>query len=523
MDMTYFIHRLLRIILDLIIKLLALFMPSHQRYLPAITDRLLLEPAVNLVKRIKSGHLKSEDLINAYINRIKLIQPHVNAVADQCYENAIKAAIEVDKRVRHELDGNSPLTGVSIHTQPLLGIPFSGKDGISIKGMKSVCGLVARKDIVADEDATVVTNLKAAGAIPICTTNVPELMMWWHTRNKVFGQSYNPYDKSIVTGGSTGGNGVLISSVGSVLGIASDIGGSTRIPAFFNGVFGHFTTPEVGVMDGHWPPFVADRLKMLSYGPMVRYASDIKPALKVFIGNDVSKLKLDETVDLSKLKVYYMYEIPDPDMTPVSNETRRTLDDCLRHLKSLGAVTEELKLDKFKHSFNIWFACMKTKGVPLFSEELTNRNGRINPYIEIIKSIFGGSNHTIESLVVAAIEGNTPSDEELQKYQKMAVELTTELHQSLGDNGVLLCPTHPDSYVKTNSTLLCFKNVMYTGIFNCLRVCATQIPLGLGSNGVPLGIQVIAKGLNDHLTISVAEEFERRFGGWVPPTSVHIM
>ncbi|CAG2118267.1 unnamed protein product, partial [Medioppia subpectinata] len=127
---------------------------------------LLLEPAVDLVKRIKTGQLKSEVLVKAYIDRIKTVQPHINAVIDERYDEAIIDAIEVDKRVAHELHGNEPLNGVSIHSQPLLGIPFSGKDSVSIKGMLFMAGCPARKGIRATKDAPVCERMRNAGAIP---------------------------------------------------------------------------------------------------------------------------------------------------------------------------------------------------------------------------------------------------------------------------------------------------------------------------------------------------------------------
>ncbi|CAG2174273.1 unnamed protein product, partial [Oppiella nova] len=161
----YYIKRTIRAIIDIFVRIIGLLYPSNQRYLPPITDRLLLEPAINLVKRIQTGQLKSEDLVKAYIDRIKTVQPHINAVIDERYELAIEDAKEVDKRVTHELQGNEPLNGVSIHSQPLLGIPFSGKDSIAIKDMLYMAGCPARKDIRATKDAPSVGRLRNAGAI----------------------------------------------------------------------------------------------------------------------------------------------------------------------------------------------------------------------------------------------------------------------------------------------------------------------------------------------------------------------
>ena len=214
--------------------------------------------------------------------------------------------------------------------------------------------------------------------------------------------------------------------------VSGDIGGSTRIPAFFCGVFGHCTTPQLVPTDKHWPPYPEGRLKLLSYGPTVRYASDLKTALKVFLGPNVSKLRLDENVDLSQLKVYYMYEINDPLLSRVSSETKKGIDRCVQHLQSLGATVREITLDKLEHSFLIWQSFMRVEGITPFAEEMTNRNGAISPFLELIKSVYGGSEHTIEAICTAIFDANPPSDEVLQKAIKIGNELKREVHQLLG-------------------------------------------------------------------------------------------
>ncbi|KAG8231366.1 hypothetical protein J437_LFUL008915, partial [Ladona fulva] len=100
-------------------------------------------------------------------------------------------------------------------------------------------GLYLRRDIKGTEDAAVVAAIKRAGAIPLALTNVSELCMWWESHNTVHGRTYNPYDANRIVGGSSGGEGCLQAAAGSPMGLGSDIGGSIRMPCFFNGIFGH--------------------------------------------------------------------------------------------------------------------------------------------------------------------------------------------------------------------------------------------------------------------------------------------
>jgi fatty acid amide hydrolase 2 len=91
----------------------------------------------------------------------------------------------------------------------------------------------------------------------------------------------------------------------------------------------------------------------------------------------------------------------------------------------------------------------------------------------------------------------------------------------LGNDGIFIYPTHPEAAPKHNVTLLKFINCAYTGVFNTLNVAVTQVPLGLNSEGLPIGVQVVAAPYNDHLTIAVAEELEKQFGGWVPSCQIN--
>ncbi len=164
--------------------------------------------------------MKSEDVVRAYIDRCLLVQPHIRAIIQDSFSLAILEAKQVDKRVEHELDGNPPKDGQSIHSQPFLGVPFTTKDSISVKDMFLTSGLYTRKCMTATEDSEVISLMRKSGAIFIAMTNVPELVMWWDSYNKLYGRTFNPYDKSRICGGSSGGEGALLSSAGSVIGVS---------------------------------------------------------------------------------------------------------------------------------------------------------------------------------------------------------------------------------------------------------------------------------------------------------------
>lgn len=240
----------------------------------------------------------------------------------------------------------------------------------------------------------------------------------------------------------------------------------------------------------------------------------------MFIGPNVSKLKLDERVDLSRLKVYYMYEINDPSLTRVSPQNIKVIDSCVKHLQSLGASVQQIYFSEFEEALLLWMSALRVDGLTPIAQELTNRKGAISPFLELIKSIYGGSQHTFDAIIFSYLDACPPTQEVVEKFRKIGENLRTKIHKLLGNEGIMLFTTYPVNNVKLNAGIFNIKNNSYTGVLTPLQVAITQVPMGLNTKGLPLGLQVIAKAFNDHLTIAVAEEFERKFGGWVSPTII---
>lgn len=146
------------------------------------------------------------------------------------------------------------------------------------------------------------------------------------TRNNLIGDTNNPYDIRRTVGGSSGGEGALIASCGSCFGLGTDIGGSIRMPAFYCGIFGH--KPTVGAINTRGCTFRTGKeaSTMVVAGPMSRHAKDLLPLMKILIEpKQQNVLKLDEPVNVRKLKYYYIRESGDPRCTPVSNELQATM------------------------------------------------------------------------------------------------------------------------------------------------------------------------------------------------------
>lgn len=512
------IHRLIELIARRIYLFIA-FLKGPAKSQPPIKDLTLLCSATTLALKIRNKQITSESVVQSYIDRIKEIQPVLNCIVEDRFEDALKDAKKCDDLLKSK---NAPSPEDLAKEKPFFGVPFSTKDCIAIANMKQTAGLVVRKKIVAKEDAEVVRLMKAAGAIPLVTTNVSELAMWWETSNHLYGTTKNPYNTRHIVGGSSGGEGCLQAAAGSPLGIGSDIGGSIRMPCFFNGIFGHKPSENIVSRDGQYPSAQSeDQDRLLSIGPMCRYAKDLLPTLKILASKNADKLRLEDKVDISKIEFYYMEDDGGQFLiSPVDVEIRDAMRAVVRYLEKAHKIkATKLSIRKLKKSTALWMANMSCKDEKDFTYELTNRNGHIILWWEFVKWALFMSNHTLIALLTAAFErfAVKRGSEKHVKLMQESRDLYQEFQEILGKNGVFLYPTHPTAAPLHHEPLIKPFNFSYTAIINVLGLPSTACPLGVNKQGLPIGIQIVGGLYQDHLTIAVANELERGFGGWVPP------
>ena len=513
--------KFLRILIDKISDVVYGWWFDETEKLPPIKSPLLLDPATDLAFKIINLKVTSEQVVRAFIERIRDVNPVLNCVVDDRFGEAIAEATWIDQQLKtlsHE-------KRLQLQAQkPFLGVPFTTKDCFAVAGLSWTAGLKARQDCKASFDAPTVAAMKKAGAIPLAVTNVSELCMWMESSNTVYGRTSNPYHTGRTVGGSSGGEGCVISSCGSPWGVGSDVGGSIRMPSFFNGIFGH--KPSTGIVDnsGQLPLAHGVINEFLVTGPMCRHAKDLLPMLKVLAEKKEGLLTLSKPVELAKVKFYFMNNDGGfPLISPVSGELRNVQDKFLKAFeKAHGIKSKKANLPLFYHSLLIWSNSMASeKSAPSFSSELAENQGQVNPWLEFIKWCFGISVHTLPALGLAMAQKFVMTDTDMhRRFVKMGERLREELNMLLGDNGVLIYPSHSTTAQYHGQPIIKTFNFAYTAIFNILGNPVTQVPLGLGPSGVPLGLQVVGGPYMDHLTIAVAREAERLFGGWIPPSEI---
>src|ERR1700733_15333486 len=178
--------------------------------------------AREIARRIAARELSAADTLEHFIGRLETVDGKLNAITVELFASARETAAEVDRAVSR---------GEKL--PPLAGVPVTIKECFDLSGTASTFGLSSRRDIIESRDDPYVAALRAAGAVPMAKTNLPQLMIFTETDNPLYGRTNNPWDLERSCGGSSGGEAAAIAAGASPLGLGNDIGGSLRIPAAF--------------------------------------------------------------------------------------------------------------------------------------------------------------------------------------------------------------------------------------------------------------------------------------------------
>lgn len=236
------------------------------------------ETATWLARAIRNGRVSSAEATSGHLERIARLNGPLNAVVVVDREGAMRAARAAD-RARA---AKKPLG-------PLHGVPITIKEAFDVAGLRTTSSHPPLKENVATADASVVARLRAAGAIILGKTNVPELCADFQTDSPLFGTTKNAWDARRTSGGSTGGGAAAVAARLSPLEIGSDIGGSVRNPAHYNGIFSLKPTEWRVPGHGHVPdlPGVTRTIRYMGvYGPLARSVDDLETALRIVAGPD---------------------------------------------------------------------------------------------------------------------------------------------------------------------------------------------------------------------------------------------
>jgi fatty acid amide hydrolase 2 len=473
----------------------------------ALTER----SATALAAAIRAGETSAREVVEAHVALLRRRNPTLNAVVADRYEAALADADAADARIAAAED---PAT-----LPPLLGVPCTIKESIALAGMPNCTGLVARAAVRSEQTAPAAQRLIDAGAIPLGVTNTSELCMWIESNNRVYGRTSNPYDATRIAGGSSGGEGAAVGSGGSPVGLGSDVGGSIRGPAFFNGVFGHKPTPGLVPMTATYPPVGETEVaRMVANGPLTRRAEDLMPLMRTLAGPDgvdpsTRAVELGDPggVQLDGLRVVIA---EDGFVSPIARELLAAREQAAGALAAAGARVERVSMRAMRGIYEPFLAALGD-GDETLHELIVGEGAEHATWRSLLRR--GGPHTTPTRLLLGAerLSARAPAAR-AQRMIEAGRAFANAVAETIGD-GVMLHPPYPNVAPRHGRTIGRLWWIHPMAVFNLAATPVTQVPLGLGRAGLPLGVQVAAAPDRDHVSIAVALELERVFGGWVPP------
>src|SRR6201997_2278046 len=303
--------------------------------------------ATELAQRIARRKLSSAEVVDAHLARIDAVNPAINAVVRVLADEARAAAGAADRRLA---------AGETVG--PLHGVPFTVKENIDMAGLPTTWGVPALAQAVVPADAPVVERMRAAGAIPIGRTNLPDMALRIHTDSSLHGLTRNPWHPGRTAGGSSGGEAAALATGMSPLGLGNDIGGSLRNPANACGIAS--IRPSAGrVPDAGYVP-AEDRMLAVQLmnvqGPMARRVADVRLGLRVLMGaHPRDPWSIDAPFEgpavPRPLRVAVIAEPPGGSTDPaVAAAVRR----AAQALADAGYVVEEVSPPRYEEAIGCW-------------------------------------------------------------------------------------------------------------------------------------------------------------------------
>lgn len=458
-------------------------------------NELVYASAAALAQAIRAKEVSSQEVVNAYLERIEAVNPRLNAVVQVAASAARSQARAADAALaRGEISG------------PLHGVPITIKDSLDTAGMISTGGTTGRRPFVPAQDATVVARLRAAGAILLGKTNTPELTLSVETDNLIYGRTNNPYDPTLTPGGSSGGAASILAAGGSPLDLGSDTGGSIRQPAHFCGIAGIKPTSGRVPRTGHIISYdlgALDRLTQI--GPMARFVEDLILTLPIISGVDwrdpgVVPMPLGDPrqVDFKNLRAAFY---TDNGITPPTPETIQVVRAAASLLSDSGVLVEENRPPEIEHAGGLWMQLAVADGAAWVRRLLEEAGTtQVHP---VLKNRFFGH--------------EAVSSSELTAMLTQLDRLRSAMISFLENYDLILCPVNAYPAMPHEQALEKADGWTYTRIYNLVGWPGAVVRGGTSPQGLPIGVQIVTRPWREDVALAVAQRIEAGLGGWQRP------
>jgi amidase len=432
-------------------------------------DELFYSSATTLARHIREGELSSEEIVQAHLRQIEIVNPLLNAMVQLARDQALEDARAADAALV-----------LGRHLGALHGVPFTVKDWIDAAGLPCTGGDPMFRTRIPVQDATVVARMRQAGAILLGKTNVM-------VENPVYGRTNNPYNLAYSTTGSSSGEAALIAAGGSPLGLGSDSGGSIRQPAHACGIAGLKPTTGRIPLTGHFPFISAMNDPRTTIGPMARFVEDLAFVLPILSGMDwkdasVVPMPLADwhAINVKTLRVAYYTHHQEANPTP---ETAETCRQTAHILADLGARVEEALPPRIEEASQITRQYWQRPESRSGDEWVATEQAHLSS-MEVEQHLFSWD-----------------------RFRRALIDF-------MAHYDVILTPAaeQPATLHGTNPGW-----IPYTLPYSLTGWPCVVVRAGTSPDGLPIGVQVVARPWQDDVALAIAQVIERALGGWQPP------
>jgi amidase len=451
--------------------------------------------ATQLAEGVRAREFSSLEVVDSCLARIEAVNPRLNAVV-HLTDDARQRARRADEDL-----ANGVLRG------PLHGVPFTLKDSLDTAGVVTTAGTVGWRDRVPTRDATVVARSLAAGAILLGKTNTPEFTWSAETDNDVYGRTSNPYDLSRSPGGSSGGPAAIVAAGGSPFDIGSDTGDSIRQPSHVCGIAGLKPTSGRVPRTGHWPNYQGLFESFTQLGPMARRVEDLELLLPILAGPDgedphVMPVALGDPseVDIGSLRVI---AFTDNGIRTPTAETVVAVQAAARAIAKTGARVRDDVPPGMDEAWAAWDGFIKADGFAW-----------LHRLIEAAGTAGWGSYATRDWIT----PGEPLPGDELTALIERADAIRARLLRWVQDVDLMVCPAAPQPAVRHGESSEPNVGDTYSDVHNLTGWPAVVVRGGTSTDGLPIGVQLIAPPWREDVALAGARVVEAASGGWQAPS-----
>ena len=474
--------------------------------------------ARDLAAAVRSGERSARSVVEEHLETIRSGEPEIHAFNLVLADEALAAADEVDRRVAA---GEDP--------GPLAGVPVALKDNMCTRGVPTTCSSRILEGWLPPYDATVVERLAAAGAVVVGKTNLDEFAMGSSTENSAFGVTRNPLDPTRVPGGSSGGSAAAVAAGFAPLALGSDTGGSIRQPAALCGVVG--VKPTYGAVSRYGLVAFASSLDQI--GPFARTVSDAALLLETIGGHDprdstsIPEPAAGLTEVLGRgvegLRIGVIEELSGDGLEGIADDVRSRLGEAVSALDAAGATVETTSVPSTVYGLSAYYVIAPAEA----SSNLARYDG-VRYGLRVDAPNAGDMNTATRTAgfgdeVKRRIMLGTYAlsagyyDAYYGKSQKVRTLIVQDFARAYEEFDLLLCPTAPTTAFpigeKTADPMTMYLNDVCTIPSNLAGHPAMSVPFGVGDDGMPVGVQVLAPAMGERTMFQAAAVLEAAGSG----------